>query len=342
MKEEDLNHLIKTIKSKRVPFTVVLEITERCNLACLHCYQGKGGKELDRKELKSILDDLEASGTMKLTLTGGEPTLREDFPEILSYCHRKGFATTLFTNAMHLPGNVRKAILETPPFAIECSLYGASAETHDAITCRSGSFQDTVENIKWMIEKGLRVIVKSVLLSLNYREIDSLRDLCRGMGIMFHPTFRIFPSRDPGRAPERFRLKNEEIRTLIKERKQTFPEHQEGNDAFSEELICNAGRQACCISADGKVYPCVALRWECGSLRKQTFPEIWNRSPVLEKIRSYREEDFKVCFRCRWKPVCRFCPGLGFSERGDMLLPSEEMCRLTRAAAIQDENDEQP
>ncbi len=342
MKEENLDHLIKKIKSKTVPFAVVLEITERCNLACLHCYQGKGGEELKRRELKSLLDALEVSGTMKLTLTGGEPTLREDFPEILSYCHQKGFATTLFTNATHLPENVKKAILETPPFAIECSLYGASAKTHDAITCKSGSFQDTLENIKWMTGKGLRVVVKSVVLSLNYEEIDPLRDLCRGMGIMFHPTYRIFPSRDPGRRPERFRLKNEQIRALTKEREQIFPKNQAEDDAFSEEFICNAGRQACCISADGKVYPCVALRWQCGSMREQTFPEIWNRSPVLEKIRSYREEDFGDCFLCKWKSFCKFCPGLGFSERGDMRLPSEEMCRLTKAVAIQDENDEQP
>jgi len=330
MKEENLNQLINKIKSKKVPFSAVFEITNRCNLRCLHCYQESGGEELTEGEIKSILDDLHQSGTLKLTLTGGEPTLREDFLEIFSYCHQKGFATTLFTNATNLPSEARKWMCKNPPFVVETSLYGASAKVHDSITQVEGSFDLSLHNIKWMVQKGIRVLVKTVILSLNFREVPSLDNLCQELGIEFQPSFRVFPSRHPHRSPERFRLKAEEIKTYLRRDRNFANKKREKEASSAGEFICNAGREACCIGANGRVYPCVTLHWECGDLKKNSFVEVWNQSPTLKKIRSYKEEDFKVCFGCKWKVLCNFCPGMGFSEHGNMLIPSKEICKFTK------------
>jgi radical SAM protein with 4Fe4S-binding SPASM domain len=337
MKQAHLNRLIQTIKSEKVPFSVVFEITKRCNLRCLHCYLPSDqdqSAEMEIAEIRSLLDDLEKAGCLKLTLTGGEPTLRGDFLEILSYCHQKGFATTLFTNATLLTPEVKRAIRKRPPFAVECSLYGASPKVHDAITQVEGSFHTSIENIKWMASDGIRVIVKSVIVSLNLQEIEALDDLCKGSGVIFHLTFRVFPSLDPARSPERLRIKMDQVNFLLQRRERPFFVRGHRSDQSQEEFICNAGREACCISAEGKVYPCVSLRWECGDLRNKSFHEIWTRSPVLKEIRSYKEEDFKDCFRCKWKADCHFCPGMGFFEHGNMLRPSKELCRLTRAIAL--------
>jgi len=333
MKQASLDRLVQTIKSKRVPFSVVFEITNRCNLRCLHCYlpndQSQGEGEMTFLKIKTILDDLEKSGCLKLTLTGGEPTLREDFPEILSCCIQKGFATTLFTNATHFTPQVKEAIRERPPFAVECSLYGASARVHDAITRAEGSFALAFENLKWMTARGIRVIVKSVTLSLNLQEIEAIEEACKRLGVIHQPTFRVFPSLNPARSPERLRIKPKEIKALLRMRMKlpSSPDPPRG------EWICNAGREACSISADGKVYPCVVLRWECGDLKRTPFRDLWSRSPVLEKIRSYQEEAFLDCFRCKRRAACHFCPGMGFLEHGDLLRPSKELCRLTRAVS---------
>ena len=331
MKEKPLKDLVRTIRLKKIPFSAVFEITDRCNLRCLHCYQGIEGKgELTFTQIKSVLDDLEKLGSLKLTLTGGEPTLREDFIEIYFYCHQKKFATTLFTNGTLLHSGLRKAILGKPPFRVECSLYGASGKTHDSITGMDGSFDNTFRNIEWMVQKGIPLVVKSVILSLNVHEMEALSNLCHRLGVTFHPTLRIFPSRDPHRSPERLRLKTEEIIHFRKKKKQAGYNKLREPDPSPEEFICNAGREACSISADGKVYPCVALRWECGDLKKTSFHQIWFHSPILEKIRSYQEKDFRDCLHCQWKVRCNFCPGMGFSEEGDMLIPSREICRLTK------------
>jgi radical SAM protein with 4Fe4S-binding SPASM domain len=330
MKEKTLNQLVRRIRSRKVPFSVVFETTKRCNLRCLHCYQERGGEELTGREIRSILDSLQQSGTLKLTLTGGEPTLREDFLEIFSYCHQKGFAVTLFTNATHLPTGVRKAMIRNPPFVVESSLYGASSKTHDSITQLDGSFDLSLQNIRWMVGKGIRVIVKTVILTLNLHEVRRLEGLCQGLGVEFQLSFRVFPSRDSHRSPERFRLKAKEMRTFLGRKKDLFNRNWIEQEPFTKEFICNAGREACCISASGKLYPCVALPWECGDLREDSFAEIWSRSPTLKQIRSYKEEDFKTCFDCKWKDLCRFCPGMGFSEHRNMLIPSKEICKFTR------------
>ena len=331
MKVKPFHQFIEKIRSNQIPFSVVFEITSRCNLSCLHCYQGKGRGELGLSKIKSTLDDLGQTGCMKLTLTGGEPTLREDFLEIYSYSHRKGFAITLFTNGTLFNGDLRKKILKEPPFVVECSLYGASAKLHDSITQTEGSFEISLHNIKWMIEQGIRTTVKSVILSLNFHDIRSLYNLCSGLGVPFHPTYRVFPSMDPTRFPEKLRIKTEEMKTWLRETGNPFAKRIREPESSSDSFICNAGREACCIGAEGKVYPCVALRWECGDLKKKDFPEIWAQSSVLQKIRSYKEDDFHACFRCPWRADCNFCPGMGFSEHGDMLIPSKELCRITQA-----------
>jgi len=332
IKEGSLNQLRRFVKSKVIPFSVVFEITHRCNLHCIHCYQeNKKKKELSLKEIKLIFDDLEKLGTMKLTITGGEPLLREDFTEIY-YLAQQRFAVTLFSNATLLESEHKKSLIKRRPLVVECSLYGATAKTHELITQVNGSFDKTLRSIKWMVGKGIRVIIKSIILSLNFHELNALSELCHGLGVSFHPSFRVYPSADSKRSVEKLRIATEDFKELLKTnnwllkyyREHNFTRHQSG------EFICNAGREACCIDAEGKVFPCVALRWESGDLRQQSFSEIWLTSPIFKKIRELKDEDFTSCFSCPQKRFCNFCPGLGFSEQGNILAPSSEICRLTR------------
>ena len=326
MKQASVRELRQTLRSAGAPFSVVWEITTRCNLRCIHCYQGKPGNELRSPEAFSLLDQLAASGCLKLTLTGGEPTLREDFPELLDRCHRKGFAVTVFTNATWSSPEIRSALKKRPLYGVECSLYGATPAVHEQVAGVTGSYARTLENIRWMVKEGLRVTVKSVILRPNSHELAALRRLAAELGVAFQSTFRVFPSQDPAKRIDALRIRSRELEALAAE---TWPARDSGSG--TGEFLCNAGREACCVSAEGKVYPCVALRWECGDLRKSAFADIWSRSRGLEKIRRYREEDFGECYACELRANCDFCPGLGFGEHGDMLVPSKEICRLTRA-----------
>ena len=335
MEVKPFHHFLATVKKEKIPFSVVFEITGRCNLRCRHCYQKEGPDHLGTEEIKGILDDLKEAGCLKLTLTGGEPTIREDFAPILSHALREGFAVTLFTNATFLTPEVKGLLQDGPLYGVESSLYGATADTHDAVTGVEGSFEKTLANLRWMAGEGLRVTVKSVTMSVNLHELDALSQLTGGLGFRFQPSYRLFPSADPHRAPEDLRVPTEYIRDLKERPGQTFEREQEPSESIPADFICNAGREACCISAEGKVYPCTAMRWECGDLKKEPFSRVWRESPVLKKIRSYTEDDFEECRDCPWKAECSFCPGMGWTEHGNMHVPSREICRLTRAGSPQ-------
>jgi len=75
--------------------TIILEVTRRCNLACSFCYADSGGKESPDPDLETIRTWYEsaarAGGNCHIQLSGGEPTLRDDLPEVVGMGRERGF-----------------------------------------------------------------------------------------------------------------------------------------------------------------------------------------------------------------------------------------------------------
>ena len=95
----------KQLKGRRFPLTGMFELTDRCNLNCVHCYinqpagnQVARSKELTTNQVKNILDQVAAAGCLFLTFTGGEVLLRPDFPEIYLHAKQLGILVSIFTN----------------------------------------------------------------------------------------------------------------------------------------------------------------------------------------------------------------------------------------------------
>ena len=93
------------------------------------------------------------------------------------------------------------------------------------------------------------------------------------------------------------------------------------------ERIYNAGMNMVSISPYGDVYPCIAIRKKCGSLRDKTFAEIWEHSSVLSEIRSMTFGDLSKCKACSLVSYCDRCTGIAFLEEGDILGPSSSACQ---------------
>ncbi len=97
--------LIKQLGGRRFPLGGTLELTERCNLGCLHCYINQPGssqaakaRELTLRQIQRLIDEITDAGCFYLLITGGEPLLRPDFRDIWRYAKKKGLLVTLFTN----------------------------------------------------------------------------------------------------------------------------------------------------------------------------------------------------------------------------------------------------
>ena len=115
--------------TERVPLQVSIEVTRRCPLECLHCYNNlpmgdldARQRELSKEEHFRMLDELVEKGCFWILYTGGEIFARKDFLEIYTYAKKKGFLITLFTNGTIINEQIADYLAEWPPFAIEITL----------------------------------------------------------------------------------------------------------------------------------------------------------------------------------------------------------------------------
>jgi len=311
----------KTIE-KHILFMVHWELTNRCNLNCIHCYcsHNSNRKELSSGEIKQTLDTLAGMQTLFIIFSGGEPLMREDFFTIARYARAKGFALKIMTNGTLITPEAADNIKEINPFSVDMSLYAASPELHDRVTGCPGSFEKTIQAFSLLGERGVKTTAKSVLMRPNVDQLNGLKKLAGKLGAGFVYDFVLMPKNDGSWGPLAYRLTTEEVYQIImSEGKGPGAEPRQVVD--DDTFMCSAGLNNIAISPYGDVYPCVALRIKAGNLREQSLAEIQD-SPVLRQMRTTKFSDLQACRECKLARYCRRCPGLAVREGGDFLGPS--------------------
>lgn len=122
-----------------------IELTERCNNNCIHCCinlpanDAARANELGTAKIKDIVQQAAALGCMKVRYTGGEPLLRDDFPEPYLYTRQLGMTVILFTNATRITSELADLFARVPPREmIEVTLYGMKRDSYEAVTRAPG------------------------------------------------------------------------------------------------------------------------------------------------------------------------------------------------------------
>src|SRR5580658_1669236 len=207
---------------ERVPLQVSIEVTRRCPLECLHCYNNlpMGDMEAKQRELTKeehfrVLDELVDMGCFWLLYTGGEIFARKDFLDIYTYAKKKGFLITLFTNGTIINEQIADYLVEWPPFAIEITLYGRTRETYEALTMIPGSYDRCLRGIKLLKERGLPLKLKAVPTSVNKHEVFAMKQFAEeDLGLEFKFDSLINPRVDCSQSPLAVRLTPEEVVAL--------------------------------------------------------------------------------------------------------------------------------
>ena len=194
----------KTVRS--FPMTVGINLTERCNLACLHCCVGSGpqvstDKDLTPEELSSVFDQLEAGGVDSVRLTGGEPTVRPDFWPIFEDAVSRRFSLVLFTNGTRIRDDDIVRLKDATKrkgsrFSIHLSLDGGSSESHDFLRDSPGNFRKVSRTMALFQEHGIHFFVESVLHKghASAEEIDRIAGVVHKYGatwLSLHPAEQI-------------------------------------------------------------------------------------------------------------------------------------------------------
>jgi AdoMet-dependent heme synthase len=315
-----------------VPLSVHLDITYRCNERCEHCYlEHADHGEMTTTEILGLLRQLEQVGVFFLTISGGEPLVRRDCFEIIKSARSLGFNVKLKTNAILIKEPEARKLRSLGVEQVQISVYSHRPEVHDAITKTQGSLKRTVTAIRMLRLQGLKVTIAYVLMKSNFLDSAGVRALAAECDAQFTIDPTITPMMDGDRSILRLGLPANELSAIFRDANvvgdvEAFcaPPPPVDEDAH-EGYPCSAGHTACYISPYGDVYPCVQFPLPCGSVRNETFLNIWRNSSQLRDVRSIRGKDLPTCSSCAHLGTCTRCPGLAFME-GDMRGPSSADC----------------
>lgn len=333
-----------------------LELTERCNNNCVHCYinlpaddAAALARELSTAEIIDILDQAAHLGAMTVRITGGEPLLRGDFAEIYRAAHRLGMRVKLYTNACLMTPEIAALLAEMPPGEmLEVTCYGITEDSYEAVTRTFGSFSAFLGGMELLAAHAVPFGVKTVVLPPNRDEIAELDKWVERRGAVRLPTTVTFlelrgrrDSDGLNRTIERMRFAPEDVVELQSE---LFDEHEERMSRFcarfmgplGDELFsCGAGSRIC-VDAYGRVQACVLLREPdtIYDLRQGTMREaVTEFLPTLHELHAKSEAYLERCARCFLGGLCEQCPARSWSEHGNLDTPVEYYCDVAHAQA---------
>ncbi len=323
---------------RRVPLSVQIDLTMRCNEVCVHCYRVvEDREELTGDEIKSLLDDLASLGTLYLTFSGGEVFLRRDLFEIIEYAKRGRFDVRLKSNALLVTEARARRLRALGVRQVDVSIYAADPTVHDAVTKVPGSLQRTIAGITHLAATGLRVKINCPIMRANVAVYGDIKRLADRLGVACGFDPMITAKNDGDTAPLALRIKPLDYQRVARDPlvngAAALPPSPPGVRADLDEAPCGASHSACYVSSYGDVMPCVAMPIACGNLREQRFRDIWYASPQMMRVRAVRVRDLTTCHACTASAFCTRCPGQAMVEDGDLLAPSTAACEQALAGA---------
>lgn len=312
--------LLARLRRQHVPYSVLWELTHRCNLRCIMCYNvARTMPELSTAECLDVLEQLAAAGALQLTFTGGEPLTRADFFVIAGRARALGFALNLKTNGTLITSEIADRIAELLPLRVDISLLGATPETSDAVMGGRNTLPRLLRGVRLLQARGVRVQLNTLLLGLNIAERRQMLDLALELGVSYQQTFKISPTDNGGTPAAHQQLSRAEMAEVLSADRTPFrpPARAPGN------RTCQVGLSSCLISPYGVVYPCSELRVAAGRLvgaERRPFAEIWAQAPIFQALRRRHVwANLADCRSCALANYCEGrCVGLAWKEHGNL------------------------
>ncbi len=327
------------------PYLVALNLTERCNLACAHCYLDarhlrEGGKdELSTTDIKRVLGEIARAGPEAMVvLTGGEPTLRPDLPEIAAHASGLGLMVVVGSNGMSLTAQRVKTLQQSGVAGIGISVDSLTPETHDEFRGLKGAWARTMAGIDACKDAGMPFQIHFSATDETADEIDDMVDFARNAGaIVLNVFFMVCTGRGEkytGISAEKYdrvlrrvaHAARAETRLMVRakcaphfkriaiEMDPNWPiTAAHGYDAGG----CIAGTRYARITPQGDVTPCPYMENSAGSVLEQSFEEIWHEAPVLNALRAPKLEG--RCGACEFQKLCGGCRARPLAASGNMM-----------------------
>ena len=322
------------------PYSVNVELTLACNMRCLHCGSTAGRArrdELSAAELARVFRGLAALGCREVCLLGGEPFLRKDWQEVAASACREGLKVLFITNGYAVGPEVVRALRRLGGVdRVGVSLDGPTAEVHERIRGKPGSFERARRAAAMLRDAGFETGVITTLSRINFPHLERMKDMLRGQDL----TWQIQTAAPQGkRFDRRFVLSPRqfyEAGRLISSWRATLPvaelpvcgSHDFGY--FSRVLRnygelpdwhgCGAGLYTLGIMSDGRIKGCLCQHEDFveASVRRRSIEAIWRDRRLFARNRRFDPSMLEGdCAGCPHGPVCRAgCSNLSYVLSG--------------------------
>lgn len=305
-----------------------VELTDRCNLNCLHCgsrcEQGRGSfidTDMLLKALEETAEDFDAHSVM-VCLTGGEPLLHRDFYKIVQKIVRLGFPWGMTTNGTLIDGNCADRLKKLGLQSVTISLDGMEG-THEWLRRWRGSFRRTVDAVAHLHSVGIPVQITTVVHKKNFAELETLYEYLCTLKIA---SWRVINLEPIGRALDNreLLLSREEFTALLEFiRDKRFAKdtpmdvrfgcshylsYEYEHEVRDNYFLCGAGIYVASILCSGDICSCLDIpripALVQGNIAKDRLSHVWRTG-----FKEFREDRANLCEQCRSCSERQFCGG---------------------------------
>ena len=342
-----------------IPLNGTFELTPCCNMACKMCYVRKTKQEQEAiaplrtaKEWLRLGRTAREAGMLYLLVTGGEPFLRPDLPEILSGLHAMGLVITINSNGTLIDEKTVAWLKDCPPSRINITLSGASDETYGRLCNNPRGLTQVTRGIRLLKEAGIAVKLNCSVTPDNAADLEQMFAFAEREQLILQATCYMFPplrrdasmvGRNDRFTPEEAARQNARIVCLSWGRERFLKEIEAGEtrlppmdsgedcpDVQTEGLgmRCRAGRCSFWVTWDGRLLPCGMFPGEgAPNVFEQDFLEQWQR--IREQVAAIRLP--AECTACELRDSCKACAAMVLTETGGFSDVPEYRCRMSKA-----------
>jgi len=303
------------------PSYAIVAVTLKCNAKCIMCDVWK--RESNREVESSFYQRLPSS-LREVNITGGEPFLREDLPEIIEVIHNRCDSPRMVISSngllpKRIEDSMKRIVKVDPKIAVRISI-DAVGKKHDEIRGVSGAFGKTVESLEVLRQGGVRDLgIALTIMDRNVLEIKKVYDLANEIGVEFSistvtssPIY--FGKKEQFRPGDNGKLRDQ-LDGLVKSELGYWSRRRLARAYFAytlweylrtqrRPLRCDAGKGFFYLDPNGNLYGCDVLDFPLGNLRDHGFKELWF-SEKTEKFRRRANECHKCWMICTAKTAMR-------------------------------------
>lgn len=327
------------------------ELTARCNFDCPMCYVhlkqedvDAQGRELTAAQWIELARQAKERGMIFALLTGGEPFVRKDFFEIYHAMKEMGIMVSINSNGSMLDGEIRRRLIEDPPFRVNVSLYGGCNDTYCGM-CGQPAYDRVVENIRALKEAGIDVRLNVSITPHNHQDLKAICRKAEELGVhakvatYMYPSIRVnggkygFGDRlSPEMAAEaavewdvlRFEPEAFAHRAMAMH-ECTLIEESDCSADVDEGVGCRAGNTAFWMTWDGRMLPCGMMPYPAAFPVETGFDAAWEQ--IRRATREIRMP--AKCTGCSRRGACPVCAAVCVTETGKFDSVPEYVCRMT-------------